>query len=98
MELDLRTSRRTFSRVGFGLALILVATVYAQGIWILAAELIWGESNWTMTTKTGMWLSNFVPMYLIGFPAGILLMLWMPRQVPHLRIVSHICCSITVPC
>lgn len=82
MELDLRTSRRVFSRIGFGLALILGATVYAQSLWIIAAELIWGESNWTMTTKAGMWLSNFVPMYLVGFPAGILLMLWMPRQAP----------------
>lgn len=88
MELDLRTSRRTFSRIGFGLTLILGATVYAQALWMIVAELIWGKSNWTETTMTGMWLSNFVPMYLIGFPAGILLMLWMPRQAPETQKLS----------
>ncbi len=83
MELDLRTSRRAFSRVGLGLSVFLLAATFFGGAWMYAARLIWGEDNWTQTTMAGMWLSNFLPMYLLACPLGLLIMKGVPHAAPE---------------
>ena len=73
-------ARRNFSRTGFSLVLIAAVTVLSQ----LILELLctWGnERGMTFMAAEWMeWVITFVPLYLLGMPAGILLMRGIPRD------------------
>ena len=72
---DLREARREFSRAGWALAVILGGGSALQlGLISLLDRFV---SGWT-EAPYALWAVTFAPLYLIAFPAGILLL----RSVP----------------
>lgn len=72
---DLKAAKKHFSHLGFGILLILVVGTVAQVLTIALTEHFapaFSEHPW------GMWIPLFLPLYLIGMPAGMLLMKRLP--------------------
>lgn len=80
---NLKSERKTFSRIGFALSTILLVAFAAQIICIVAPKLIWGEDNWFSTSSWGFWISSFAPVYLFAIPAGLLIMQKIPAKKPE---------------
>jgi len=69
---DLKLAKKHFSALGLGIFLILAVGTVAQ---LLVAEVIWPQ--WT-EYSWGVWVATFAPLYLVGVPAGLLVL----RKVP----------------
>ena len=82
MNENLKPARKAFSRMGLALVVIMVVTVVAQLLWTLIPLMIWGEDHWLIASSWGVWLGNFVPMYLLGIPAGLLVLRTVPGEKP----------------
>ena len=73
MNVDLRTARRRFSLVGFAFSALIAVALLAQVGLLLAEKLIWGDAEPAGGASWWMWLQTFLPMYLLAFPACMLL-------------------------
>lgn len=82
---DLKPARKTFSRIGIALCVILLAALIAQVLFLAIATVIEGEQNWFLTSSWGFWVLSFVPLYAVAIPCGLLLMRKLPRQKPEDR-------------
>lgn len=79
---DLKTAKKHFSRLGLGIFLILLVTMAAQLALMVGLEVLlpgWMEHPW------GIWLANFLPMYLIAVPVGLLVLRTVPANAPEQR-------------
>ncbi len=79
---DLKNERRYMSRIGFGIFLLAAVTLAGQygaaaGARALAPEML--ENAW------GIFLVSLLPIYLLAFPAGWLVMRSMPTYRPEPR-------------
>ena len=75
--------RKTFSRIGWALSVILVVSSLLQGLWFAVPEMIWGEENWFTASSWGKWIGTFAPIYLIGVPLGLLILKKLPGDAPE---------------
>ena len=76
---DIPAARRVFSRIGFAGAAILIvgsALQIAVSAGLTSSSASWVNQGWVM------WLATFLPLYLIAFPLGWL----MVRKLPTHRI------------
>ncbi len=81
-QMDWKPAKKAFSGIGWALIVILVATLAVQLGLKLIVNAFWPEGCWLTDSSTGMWLFSFVPMYLIAFPAGLLVMKRVPADAP----------------
>ena len=83
MNDNIRTARRAYSRVGLALVMILAVTMALQLLWTLIPLLIWGDEHWMVSSSWGTLLGSFLPMYLLGIPAGLVVLSTVPGEVPE---------------
>ncbi len=79
---DFKTARKSFSRIGMALLLILLIASVLQALCVSLPPLIWGEDNWLSTSSWGLWIITFVPLYLISVPIGLLILKKLPAKKP----------------
>ncbi len=72
----IRQARKRFSIMGFSALLILLVSSVVQ-ILVMTAFPQWLQNSW------GMWACTFGPIYLVGVPAGLLLLRAVPAQKPE---------------
>ena len=78
-EQDLKSARRSFSRVGFGFLTILVIVVLVQ-VGVFVAAYLWFPG--IFTSEWGIWLMTFAPQYLLAIPLGLLVLRRAPAHPP----------------
>ncbi|MBP3412370.1 MAG: CPBP family intramembrane metalloprotease [Oscillospiraceae bacterium] len=78
-----RPVKKVFSRVGFALCAILLGATGMQLLWFVLSDLVLGEGNWFTGSALGRTLGNIVPMYLVAFPLGVLIMGKIPSRPPR---------------
>jgi len=78
---DLKSARKTFSRLGLTLFVIAAVTIGMQAVCaaLLAAEVLPAA----ITEKWGMWIASFVPLYVFAVPVGLLLFKKIPAEKPE---------------
>lgn len=79
---DLKPAKKTFSRIGLSLCVILLAAFLAQILIMVIATIIGGQQNWFVTSSWGFWILSFAPLYAIAIPCGLLVMGKLPGQKP----------------
>lgn len=79
---DLGQAKRAFSRIGLSLTAILILGTIMQIFWVLGLPMLLGEDHWLISSSWGMWLGNFLPLYLVAIPTGIAIMRRLPAQTP----------------
>lgn len=80
---DIKSARRAFSRCGLAMLMILVIGSVIQVVAVLLPARIWGPEHWILSTSWGLWLSTFVPLYLIAVPIGLLSFRGIPKCPPQ---------------
>ncbi len=77
-NVDRKVARRSFSRVGLSVVLLLVvgSLVQLAMAWLLPQ---WVEHPW------GRWVCIFAPLYLVAFPLTVLLLRTVPAKKPELK-------------
>lgn len=75
--------RKQFSRIGWALCAILLASTVAQLLMVYVPIWLWGPDNWLRTSSWGMWITMLVPMYCVAMPLCILIMRGMPAERPR---------------
>ena len=70
--------RRNFSRLGWGIFVILISMVVLQALAMVLAEFWW--PNW-MESDWGMWLLSYIPLYFVAVPLGVLVF----RKTPAVK-------------
>ncbi len=83
MGFDFKQAKKTFSRIGMGLSVILLVASLLQALWVLIPKAIWGEDNWLASSSWGIWVGSFAPMYLIAVPLGLLILKKLPGTTPR---------------
>lgn len=78
---DRRTARKRFSRMGVGIVLILLVSSAVQIA--LAAVLNAVVPGGVRNTSWGLWAITFAPLYLVGVPAGLLILRGIPADRPE---------------
>ncbi len=74
-SVDYRTARKTFSRAGFSLFMVLALATLVQLLLVsLLSDTAVFENSW------GIWLITFAPMYLIAVPTALLILKKLPAQ------------------
>lgn len=81
-QVDCKPVKKAFSGIGWALCAIIAATFAVQFVLKLVIKAFWPDGCWLTDSSTGMWLLTFVPMYLIAFPAGLLVMKHIPAEAP----------------
>lgn len=76
---DLAPARKTFSRVGLSLSVMLLITTVLQAIWFAIPD----EDSWMASSSWGMWLGSFLPLYVVAMPVCLLMMGKLPAQAPR---------------
>ena len=83
MIYDLNGAKRSFSRIGFALAAILVVGMVTQ-VAISAVILVFlGSNSSVLSSSWVMWLLSFLPLYLVAIPVGLLILRRLPAQPPE---------------
>lgn len=80
MIYDLKGAKRSFSRIGFALAAILVVGMASQVAISAVLLAIFGPSSSALSSSWMMWLLSFLPLYLIAIPVGLLILRRLPAQ------------------
>lgn len=80
--IDLKTARKTFSKIGFSLCVYIAVGLITQLAFAYIPALIFGKDNWYYNTSWGQWIFNFVPMYLFALPIFALIMRTIPTEKP----------------
>lgn len=76
---DLKTARKAYSTIGLSLTVVLLVTTVLQLLWFSLP----GEGSWMTDSSWGYWLGSFLPLYVIAFPLGLLVMKRVPAQTPE---------------
>ncbi len=84
-EVDLRTARRRFSRLGMGMFAVLAVTSALQVALSLGVGALWPDDDWP---EWALWLSTFAPMYLMGVPIGLFIMRKVPAVPPEVKKIT----------
>lgn len=79
---DLKKVRKTFSRIGLGLFLMITVTVLAQ---LLVGTVCKKIAPALLNKELSSWFLSMLPEYLIGFPAGLLLIRKEKAEAPDKR-------------
>ncbi len=79
LEFDQKKARRTFSRVGFAMVGVVVASTLVQILWSLGLQATGAE----ISTTWSAWLPTIVSYYLIAMPFGVLLLRGLPAKKPE---------------
>ena len=83
MIYDLNGAKRSFSRIGFALAAILVVGMVTQ-VAISAVILVFlGSNSSVLSSSWVMWLLSFLPLYLVAIPVGLMILRRLPAQAPE---------------
>lgn len=77
-NVDVKAARRSFSRVGWSLVLLLVVGTLAQIIMELLLPQ-WVEHPW------GRWVCLFAPLYVVALPVTLLLLRTVPAKKPEAK-------------
>ena len=83
MIYDLKGAKRSFSRIGFALAAILVVGMASQVAISAVLLAIFGPNSSVLSSSWMMWLLSFLPLYLIAIPVGLLILRRLPAQAPE---------------
>ncbi len=78
-DVDLKSARRSFSRMGFSVFALLAV---GSGLQVLVLNL---APDWLRNSEWGIWLMTFAPLYLAAFPLCLLMMKKIPAQRPDRR-------------
>ena len=70
---------KVFSRIGFALVTVLLVGSLLQIAAVGMVSLVPGGADWYAKSSFGMMIVTFVPLYLIAFPLGFLLLRKLPR-------------------
>lgn len=79
---DLRLAKRHFSLLGLGTFVMLLAAQLGYFPVAALADLLcpgWMEHDW------GMWIVNYIPLYLIAVPLGLLIFRLVPKCAPAVQ-------------
>lgn len=68
---DLKTAKRTFSRLGWGAFAILAVASVLQGVVVVVTNLAAGAGD---PPSWLMWVVTFAPLYCVAVPVGLLIM------------------------
>lgn len=77
--MDLKTARKAYSTIGLSLTVVLLAATVGQLLWFGLP----GEGSWMTDSSWGYWLGSFLPLYVVAFPLGLLVMKRVPAQAPE---------------
>ena len=66
---ELKTGKRTFSVLAFVPLIMAGVTLTVQVIYVAAQTIVYGEPS---ISGSAVWLLNFIPMYAVGLPLGLL--------------------------
>jgi len=77
---DLKAAKKAFSRLGLSLFVILAGGSVLQILVAVLTELFWPQ---VLSHDWGMWLSMYVPLYLVAVPLGLLILRRVPKKVPQ---------------
>ena len=76
-EETIRQGAKAYSRAGIAALVFLGAASIVQ---IAAGALIAAVAPWILEESWGVWILTFVPVYLIGFPLGVLILKKIPAH------------------
>ncbi|MGN0241126.1 MAG: putative ABC exporter domain-containing protein [Candidatus Weimeria sp.] len=79
---DLKAARKRISKIGAGMAVIIIVSVLAQ---LLVNFLVGKFAPGVLSTSWGTWLLAMLPEYLLGFPAGLFLIRKVNAAPPQSR-------------
>ncbi len=82
MIYDLNGAKRSFSRIGFALAAILVVGMVTQVVISAVILVFLGSNSSVLSSSWVMWLLSFLPLYLVAIPVGLLILRRLPAQPP----------------
>lgn len=85
MIYDLNGAKRSFSRIGFALAAILVVGMVTQVVISAVILVLFGSNSSVLSSSWVMWLLSFLPLYLVAIPVGLLILRRLPAQAPEER-------------
>ncbi len=80
---DLIPAKKAFSRTGWAMSAILALAALLQVLWFGISLGVFGEEHWLNSSSWGMWLGTFLPMYLVAFPTGFLILRKLPAHKPQ---------------
>lgn len=80
---DLKSAKKTYSKIGIALCIIIVAVFITQTIMVTAIELSGEKAQQFMESSTGMWILSFVPLYAVAIPLGLFFMKGLPSNPPQ---------------
>lgn len=83
MIYDLNGAKRSFSRIGFALAAILVVGMVTQVAISAVILVFFGSNSSVLSSSWVMWLLSFLPLYLVAIPVGLLILRRLPAQPPE---------------
>ena len=83
MIYDLNGAKRSFSRIGFALAAILVVGMVTQVAISAVILVFFGSNSSVLSSSWVMWLLSFLPLYLVAIPVGLLILRRLPAQAPE---------------
>ena len=83
MIYDLNGAKRSFSRIGFALAAILVVGMVTQVVISAVILVFLGSNSSVLSSSWVMWLLSFLPLYLVAIPVGLLILRRLPAQRPE---------------
>ena len=75
--------KKTFSRIGWAMCVILLVATLVSGLWLGIPEAFADADSWFHTSSTWMWLGITVPLYLVAIPLGLLILRKLPAQKPE---------------
>ena len=79
---DLTVAKRSYSRIGLSLLTIFLVGTILQLLMAAIPPIIWGEDNFLTASSWGLWIITFVPIYVVAFPLGLLMLRKLPASTP----------------
>lgn len=74
--------RRTFSRIGWAMFLILGINVLLQSLFFYLPGILLDREQWFPGSSWELWIGTFAPLYLVAIPCGLLIMKKLPASAP----------------
>jgi len=79
MENDRLSVRKTFSRIGIAMCVMVAVALGIQYLWFAVPEWVMGPENDLNASSGWTWLGSLIPMYVIAIPLFCLLIRKMPK-------------------
>lgn len=80
---DLKQARKSFSRIGLAMCVILLVAPLVQDLFVALPQKIWPEIQPFFESSWVIWPASFLPLYLVAIPAGLLIMKKLPAEAPR---------------